>query len=67
MNRLRLCSRGRPRVYTTQRVPRLVMLLVILLVTVTSARAQVDITVDPAMTKGAGGAPVTIVEFSDYQ
>jgi hypothetical protein len=43
------------------------MLLVILLVTVTSARAQVGITVDPAMTKGAGGAPVTIVEFSDYQ
>ena len=43
------------------------MLLVSLLVTVASARGQVDITVDPAMTKGAGGAPVTIVEFSDYQ
>lgn len=34
---------------------------------VISARAQVDITVHPAMTKGAGTAPVTIVEFSDYQ
>jgi protein-disulfide isomerase len=32
-----------------------------------SARAQVDLTVDPAMTRGAANAPVTIVEFSDYQ
>jgi protein-disulfide isomerase len=24
-------------------------------------------TLDPVMTKGAAGAPVTIVEFSDYQ
>jgi hypothetical protein len=29
--------------------------------------AQVEITVDPNMVKGAPGAPVTIVEFSDYQ
>ena len=26
-----------------------------------------DFTLDPAMTKGARTAPVTIVEFSDYQ
>jgi protein-disulfide isomerase len=32
-----------------------------------TARAQVEITVDPNMVKGAPGAPVTIVEFSDYQ
>jgi protein-disulfide isomerase len=25
------------------------------------------ITIDPIMTKGAANAPVTIVEFSDYQ
>ena len=31
------------------------------------ARAQVEITVDPSMVKGPAGAPVTIVEFSDYQ
>jgi hypothetical protein len=31
------------------------------------ARAQVDVSVDPAMTKGTASAPVTIFEFSDYQ
>ena len=30
-------------------------------------RAQVNLTIDSAMTKGAAGAKVTIVEFSDYQ
>lgn len=29
--------------------------------------AQVRLGSDPAMTRGAAGAPVTIVEFSDYQ
>ena len=31
------------------------------------APAQTRPTITPAMTKGAAGAPVTIVEFSDYQ
>jgi hypothetical protein len=31
------------------------------------SRADVDVTVDPAMVKGPAGARVTIVEFSDYQ
>ena len=34
------------------------------------ARAQnaaVGLTVEPTMAKGAAGAPVTIIEFSDYQ
>jgi protein-disulfide isomerase len=31
------------------------------------AGGQVDLKVDPAMTKGKADAPVTIVEFSDYQ
>ncbi len=30
-------------------------------------RAQVNLTVEPAMTKGTATAKVTIVEFSDYQ
>lgn len=29
--------------------------------------AQVNITIDPAMTTGSPRAAVTIVEFSDYQ
>jgi len=32
-----------------------------------AARAQVEITWSPSMVKGPTGAPVTIVEFSDYQ
>jgi len=31
------------------------------------AMAQVELTAQPMMTRGAPGAPVTIVEFSDYQ
>lgn len=31
------------------------------------ARGQIDLTTTPAMTKGPAEAPVTIVEFSDYQ
>jgi len=31
------------------------------------AEGQVGLTVVPAMTRGAASAPVTIVEFSDYQ
>ena len=31
------------------------------------ARADVELTVNPAMTRGPATAPVTIVEFSDYQ
>jgi hypothetical protein len=41
----------------------------LLLVLATGARihAQVEITFDPAMVKGPRDAPVTIIEFSDYQ
>ena len=34
---------------------------------VPGAHAQVQLSLDPAMTKGAATSPVTIVEFSDYQ
>jgi hypothetical protein len=32
-----------------------------------SAQTGFPFTIDPAMTKGPAKAPVTIVEFSDYQ
>jgi hypothetical protein len=31
------------------------------------AAAQVDVTVDPGRTRGPAQAPVTIVEFSDFE
>ena len=42
-------------------------LLILVLLAPAPARAQFDLTVDPGMVKGAATAPVTIVEFSDYQ
>ncbi len=39
----------------------------LLLVTAAGAQPVVPIDVDAAMSRGAAGAPVTIVEFSDYQ
>lgn len=44
-----------------------ILLLASVLLLAAPARGQVEITLDPAMTKGAAGAPVTILEFSDYQ
>ena len=32
-----------------------------------TSRADVELTVDQAMVKGAAKPPITIVEFSDYQ
>jgi len=31
------------------------------------ARGQSEVVIDPAMVKGPADAPVSIVEFSDYQ
>jgi hypothetical protein len=32
-----------------------------------ASRADVEVTVDPVMVRGAASARVTIIEFSDYQ
>ncbi len=51
------------------RVRVAVLLLVVLVPSAWAhtSSAPPDLTLDPAMTKGAPAAPVTIVEFSDYQ
>jgi hypothetical protein len=47
---------------------RMAVLLVALLVPGAWATTEAPaLTLDPVMTKGAPAAPVTIVEFSDYQ
>jgi hypothetical protein len=43
------------------------VLLAVLVLGATPAPAQVNVTVQPFMTRGPAAAPVTIVEFSDYQ
>jgi len=43
------------------------LLLVVLALGAASAPAQVELTAHPSMVKGPAGAPVTIIEFSDYQ
>ena len=44
-----------------------VVLLVMLVPRAWASTVAPALTLDPAMTKGAAAAPVTIVEFSDYQ
>ena len=47
-------------------VPLLVSLL-LAAGAITQAAAQVDLTVTPAMTRGPENAPLTIVEFFDFE
>ena len=65
VNGVRSTTARRPRVYTI-RVALLGLLLVLARAAV-GAEMLGDITVEPAMVKGPATAPVTIVEFSDYQ
>jgi hypothetical protein len=65
VNGVRSTTARRPRVYTI-RVTLLVLLLAFAR-TVAGAEMLGDITVEPTMVKGPANAPVTIVEFSDYQ
>jgi protein-disulfide isomerase len=43
------------------------LLLALVVAWPTRVAAQVELTWSPSMVKGPSGAPVTIVEFSDYQ
>jgi protein-disulfide isomerase len=52
------------------RLPAVLVVLLLgaaILMVVPRGRAQVQLTIEPAMVKGNPGSPVTIVEFSDYQ
>lgn len=59
----------------TWRRPRLLLLVAVLVVAagatgvllVPRTPAQVQVTLEPSMIKGAANAGVTIVEFSDYE
>jgi protein-disulfide isomerase len=57
----------RPAVLASALLAPCVAGLLALLLTTPASRADVELTVDPGMVKGAAAARVTIVEFSDYQ
>ena len=42
-------------------------LLLLLVAAACGAQTPRDLTIEPAMVKGPASAPVTIIEFSDYQ
>jgi hypothetical protein len=65
VNRVRVSSVRRSRVYTI-RTSSLVALLAVL-VGGADAQAPPESGADPGMIKGPARAPVVIVEFSDYQ
>ncbi len=60
-------ARRPPRVYYSSIATTLLALAFAAALLAPRARAQVEITWLPSMVKGPSGAPVTIVEFSDYQ
>jgi protein-disulfide isomerase len=49
------------------RVYTIVVALVVALGVETAVPAPIRVTIEPGMTLGPADAPVTIVEFSDYQ
>ena len=65
VKRASLSARRSARVY--YRFCVVPLLLVVLALGAASAPAQVELTAHPSMVKGPAGAPVTIIEFSDYQ
>ena len=68
MNRVRSRTARRPRVYTIRIVPLVLALALTVHVRGAAAVEMLgDITVEPTMVRGPATAPVTIVEFSDYQ
>jgi len=60
-------ARRSPRVYYSSMWVLLVPWVILAVLIAQPAPGQVEITWSPSMVKGPSGAPVTIVEFSDYQ
>lgn len=50
-----------------RRVYTIVVVFILVLTLAGTAPAQMQVAIEPAMTKGPVDAPVTIIEFSDYQ
>ena len=67
VNGVRCTTARRPRVYTIRFVPLVTALVFVLAHAAAALEMLGDITVEPTMVKGPASAPVTIVEFSDYQ
>jgi hypothetical protein len=65
VNGVRSRSARRPRVYTIWILP--LVLALALVRAALGVEMLGDITVEPTMVKGPPTAPVTVVEFSDYQ
>jgi len=65
VNRVRSTTARRRRVYTIRTA--WLLALVAFLAPAVSAQTPASLTIDPVMVKGPDKAPVTIVEFSDYQ
>jgi hypothetical protein len=61
------CAGRPPRVYYSWIGVTLSLLTFIVVAFPARADAQVELTWSPSMVKGPSGAPVTIIEFSDYQ
>jgi len=66
VRRVSLHGRRPPRVYY-RFLPAILALLAASVLRPTTAGSQVELTVYEAMVKGPANAPVTIIEFSDYQ
>jgi hypothetical protein len=67
VNRVRVTSSRRPRVYTFWSTCIAVALAALAAGASASAQSGPETGADPAMIKGAANAPIVIVEFSDYQ
>src|SRR2546427_12321710 len=48
-------------------VPALLMVPLLFVLSVACLAEPAGVTIDPALTRGPAGAPVTIVEFGDFQ